>query len=76
MAKGQKMFMALYSGLGTMYAPIEGNNENMKVALPKNLMGTVYGVVTTNGTAVNDANTVAGPAILMFPFGSSVRQQT
>jgi hypothetical protein len=72
MANGKKTYMAFYSGLATSYVEI----QNMKVTLPKDLMGTVYGVVTTNSTAVNDANTVAGPAILMFPFGSTVRQQT
>lgn len=72
MAKGAKTYMALYTGLTTLYAPI----NDMKVTLPKDIMGTVYGVVTTNNTAVSDDNTVAGPAILMFQFGSSVRQMT
>lgn len=76
MASGKDMYMALYSGLAIMYAPITGSGSSMTVKLPRGLMGTVYGVVTTNGTAVNDANTVAGPAILMFPFDSSVRQMS
>jgi hypothetical protein len=76
MAKGKDTYMALYSGLATMYAPITGSGSDMKVKLPSDLMGAVYGVVTTSSSAVSDDNTVAGPVILMFPFGSSVRQIT
>ncbi|KAG8729481.1 hypothetical protein FRC12_020949 [Ceratobasidium sp. 428] len=72
MAKGKDTFMAFFTGLSTEFASIKDG----QVTIPKDLMGTVYGVVTTDGKAVTDDNTVAGPAILMFPFGSSVRQQT
>lgn len=72
MTKGKDTYMAFFTGLAPQYAPIKSG----KVTIPKGLMGTVYGVVTTDSKSVNDANTVAGPAILMFPFGSSARQQT
>ncbi|KAG8862912.1 hypothetical protein FRB96_000332 [Tulasnella sp. 330] len=54
--------MAFFSGLSTVSAPI----MNGKVTIPKDLMGTVYAVVSTNGTVVTDDTTVAGPAIFLF----------
>ncbi|KAG8776498.1 hypothetical protein FRC12_000866 [Ceratobasidium sp. 428] len=72
MAKGKNTYMAFFTGLTAKFAPI----QNGKVTIPKDLMGTVYAVVTTDNKNTNDDNTVAGPAILMFPFGSSARQQT
>ncbi|KAG8759067.1 hypothetical protein FRC12_009858 [Ceratobasidium sp. 428] len=70
MAKGKNTYMAFFTGLTTEFAPIQKG----EVTIPKDLMGTVYAVVTTDNKTVNDDNTVAGPAILMFPFGSTVRQ--
>ncbi|KAG8723147.1 hypothetical protein FRC09_004541 [Ceratobasidium sp. 395] len=70
MAKGKDTYMAFFTGLTTEFAPIQKG----EVTIPKDLMGTVYAVVTTDNKTVNDDNTVAGPAILMFPFGSTVRQ--
>ncbi|KZP03906.1 hypothetical protein FIBSPDRAFT_968588, partial [Athelia psychrophila] len=37
----------------------------------QDLIGTVYAVITTNGTASADANTVAGVAVLEFEFDSA-----
>ncbi|KAG8767367.1 hypothetical protein FRC12_006300 [Ceratobasidium sp. 428] len=70
MAKGKDTYMAFFTRLTTEFAPIQKG----EVTIPKDLMGTVYAVVTTDNKTVNDDNTVAGPAILMFPFGSTVRQ--
>jgi len=56
-------YLALYTGLNVNYYPI----TNGKVQLPKGLDGTVYGVVTTSGSSVSDDNTVAGPAVFLFP---------
>jgi len=60
-------FLALFAGLNTTFVPI----TNATAQLPEGLQGTVYGVVTTNGTAVSDNSTVAGVAIFQFPFSSS-----
>lgn len=62
-ADGEPTFLALFNGLNTTYIAIEDNNE---ATLPSGLEGTVYGVITTNGTSVNDENTIAGVAILDF----------
>jgi hypothetical protein len=59
-------FVAFFSGLSQSFAPIVDG----KVTVPSGLQGTVYAVVSTNGSSVNDANTLAGPAILEFPFSS------
>ncbi|KAG8993358.1 hypothetical protein FRB94_010842 [Tulasnella sp. JGI-2019a] len=59
------MFMIFYTGLSHMSAPI----SNGKVNIPKGLEGTVYGVVSTNSTAVTDDTTKAGPAVFVFPVG-------
>ena len=41
-----------------------------KVTIPKGLDGTVYAVLTNDENTATDATTVAGPAILSFPFNS------
>ncbi|KZS87906.1 hypothetical protein SISNIDRAFT_418906 [Sistotremastrum niveocremeum HHB9708] len=63
-ADGQ--FLALMTGLTPKFVPISSG----KATLPAGLQGTVYAVVSKNGTAVSDEDTVAGPAILSFPFDS------
>lgn len=57
------LYLALFSGLSTTYAPIKDG----KAQLPSKLQGTVYAVVSNNGTMVSDDSTVAGPAIFIFP---------
>ena len=54
-------------GDGTIYAPID--SVTGEVSIPSGLKGYVFALVTTqsNGT-VSDENTVAGPAILNFPY--------
>ncbi|KAJ7117638.1 ferritin-like domain-containing protein [Mycena epipterygia] len=66
-ADGTQLYVAFYTGLSVEYAKLDDN----KVVIPEDLRGQVYAVVTTNGTAVNDANTVAGPAILLLEFNSA-----
>lgn len=61
------LFVAFFTGLDQEFAPV----ENGKVTVPADLVGTVYAVLTTNGTMADDSNIVAGPAILSFPFNSS-----
>ncbi|KLO17825.1 hypothetical protein SCHPADRAFT_820755 [Schizopora paradoxa] len=65
---GESLFVAFLSGLNSTFVPLDGKT----VTVPKGLQGTVYAVVTNNGSASSDANTVAGPAILQFPFSSQV----
>jgi len=57
-------------GNGATYAPID--NVTGEVSIPSGLKGYVFALVTTqtNGT-VSDENTVAGPAILNFPYDST-----
>ncbi|KZS93402.1 hypothetical protein SISNIDRAFT_507377 [Sistotremastrum niveocremeum HHB9708] len=59
-------FLALFAGLNTTFVPI----TNATALLPTGLQGTVYGVVTTNGTAVSDDTTIAGVAVFDFAFPS------
>jgi hypothetical protein len=66
-ADGTALYVAFYTGLSVEYAKLENN----KVVIPTDLRGQVYAVVTTNGTAVDGTNTVAGPAILVFEFDSA-----
>ncbi|KAH8111505.1 ferritin-like domain-containing protein [Phellopilus nigrolimitatus] len=61
-------YLAFMSGLNTKYAKIDGNQQ---VTIPAGLQGTVYAVVTSSNQAVMDASTIAGPAILSFPFPAS-----
>jgi len=59
--------VAFFTGLDQEFAPLTNN----KVTIPADLKGTVYAVVTTNGTTADDTNIVAGPAVLSFPFNSA-----
>ncbi|KZT57746.1 hypothetical protein CALCODRAFT_452609 [Calocera cornea HHB12733] len=59
---------AFFSGLNTEYAMI---NDDATVTIPTDLVGTVFMVVTTNGTAVTDNNTIAGVAVLPIPYDQS-----
>jgi len=61
------LFVSFFTGLGQEFAPV----QNGKVVVPGDLLGTVYAVLTTNGTMADDSNIVAGPAILSFPFNSA-----
>jgi hypothetical protein len=75
-ANGAKTYVSFTDGLTQVVVPVTGSGKSMKVQIPKQLMGTVYAVATTDDKAATDANIIAGPAILSFPFGSSARQQT
>jgi hypothetical protein len=60
------LFVAFLTGLSQEFAPIKDG----KVVIPSDLKGTVYAIVTSSSTKVDDSNTIAGPAILNFPFDS------
>jgi hypothetical protein len=59
-------YLVFLSGLQTHSVPIEDG----KATIPSGLQGTVYVVVTTDKEGVSDDVTIAGPAILDFPFDS------
>lgn len=54
--KADELYAAFYTGEGTEYVKV---SSAKKVAIPMDLIGTVYAVITTSGTASADANTVA-----------------
>ncbi|KAJ6568420.1 ferritin-like domain-containing protein [Mycena vulgaris] len=66
-ADGTALYVAFYTGLAVEYAKLEDG----KVVIPDDLRGQVYAVVTTSDSEVNDANTIAGPAILLLEFNSA-----
>jgi len=66
-ADGTPLYAAFYTGLSVEYAPISDG----KVAIPMDLRGQVYAVVTTSNGTVSDANTIAGPLILLLEFDSA-----
>ncbi|KAL1696050.1 ferritin-like domain-containing protein [Schizophyllum commune] len=59
------MYIAFFSGLDKTFQQVTDGS----VTIPEGLKGTVYAVATNNATAATDDTTVAGPAILAFPFG-------
>jgi len=67
-ANGQPLFLALQTGLNTVFTPISGSKA---ATIPQGLQGIVYASVSTNGQALTDGSTIAGPAVLDFPFTSS-----
>lgn len=73
LAKGKKTYVSFTDGLTQVVVPTTGEHSS-QVKIPAGLMGTVYAVVSTSEKAAMDADVVAGPAILIFPFTSSVRQ--
>jgi len=62
------LFVAFLSGLNSTFEPLTDNNT---VTVPDNLQGMVFAVVTDSSSNSSDSNTIAGPAILQFPFNSS-----
>ncbi|KAL1746484.1 ferritin-like domain-containing protein [Schizophyllum fasciatum] len=62
---GEEMYIAFFSGLDKTFQQVSDGS----VTIPEGLKGTVYAVATNNATAATDDTTVAGPAILSFPYG-------
>ncbi|RDB17440.1 Protein rds1 [Hypsizygus marmoreus] len=58
------LFAAWLTGTGTVFTRI----TNKQTKVPRGLLGFVYVIITTSGNVVTDANTVAGPAVVTFPF--------
>lgn len=61
------LYVGFLSGLNTTIVPLDTSS---KVTIPEGLLGTVYVVVSNSSTSVDDASTVAGPAILDLSFNS------
>ncbi|KAJ6456410.1 ferritin-like domain-containing protein [Mycena sanguinolenta] len=63
------LYAAFISGIAApVFVPIHNSNQ---VAIPRDLLGFAFCVVTTkNGGDLDDSTTVAGPAILNFAFDS------
>lgn len=59
--------VAFLSGVAPKFATLGSDGS---ATIPDGLQGTVYAIVTNNSTGVADADTVAGPAIMSFPFDS------
>ena len=59
------MYVAFFSGLDKTFVQVTDG----QVTIPGDLKGTVYAVATNNATAATDDTTIAGPAILAFPYG-------
>jgi len=66
-------FLALLSGLDTVFVPISGSPDNgtATAMIPGNLQGTVYALVTDNGDSATDSDTIAGAVVLQLPFDSN-----
>ncbi len=72
-------FLALLSGLDKQFVPLMLSNTSdanyymyeWTAMLPGELKGTVYALVTSDNSTVTDDNTVAGVAVLDFPFNSN-----
>lgn len=62
------LYAAFYTGLTQEVVKVASDNS---VTIPKDLIGTSYVVITTNSTAADDTNVVAGPAVLELNFDST-----
>lgn len=65
---GKPLYAAFLIGTGTIFVPV--NMTSNEVEVPKGLIGFVFVVLTSDGGRVSDETTLAGPAILQFPFDS------
>ena len=74
------MFVAFLSGSNATYARYDAPSKSCLIPATLAGAGTVYAVVTTsnssNGTAPTDDSTIAGPAVLLFPSNSTVRNSS
>lgn len=52
------LWMAFYGSIEPIFVPVSGNS----VVVPSGIVGIAYAVLTSSGTVVTDANTIAGPA--------------
>ncbi|KAA1473603.1 hypothetical protein DENSPDRAFT_859966 [Dentipellis sp. KUC8613] len=68
------LFAAFLSGDDALVVPIDADRRS--VYIPPELRGTVYLVLTTNGEAVEDKSTIAGPVMLEFAFNSAGEVET
>ncbi|KAI0319459.1 ferritin-like domain-containing protein [Amylostereum chailletii] len=62
------LFVAFLSGQSAVFVAL---TDSKKVAIPSDLRGTVYALISTDGSAVNDNTTIAGPAVLDFSYNSN-----
>jgi len=70
-AGDKPLFAAFFLGLETKFVALDSSKS---AVIPSEAVGTVYAVITTNGTMVSDDTTVAGPAIFEFRLPESARQ--
>jgi hypothetical protein len=57
------------SGQEAFILPLSDGGKS--VSIPGNLRGVVYLLITTSADSVDDSKTIAGPALLEFPFDSN-----
>lgn len=71
-------FAAFISGLDTVFVPLDGRpykdtkdgSYKWEVEVPKNLYGVVFALITSDGSKVTDADTLAGPVFMNYEFSS------
>ncbi len=64
--RSAKLYGAFLSGQDALILPL--SDDWKSVSIPDSLRGTVFLLVTTDENGVDDSKTVAGPALLEFPF--------
>ncbi|THH08551.1 hypothetical protein EW145_g2617 [Phellinidium pouzarii] len=69
-----QLFLTLLSGIGKLAVPVTADGSSYSATLPENLQGTVYGLITNTNATAKDEDTVAGVAILNFPFNSTANE--
>ncbi|THV05244.1 hypothetical protein K435DRAFT_118132 [Dendrothele bispora CBS 962.96] len=63
------LFLSFLTSNGPASSPITINGDQKTATIPESVKGTVFAFVTNNNETVSVNNTVAGPALIMFPFG-------
>ncbi|KAK2464701.1 hypothetical protein APHAL10511_003277 [Amanita phalloides] len=64
-------WVAFLNGEGIRYAAVHAVNKSFEVTVPNDIAGTVYALLTSSDRKMTDEVTIAGPALLTFPYSST-----
>ena len=67
---GNRTWIAFLNGARIRYAMVHPVNNSFGVTVPAGLIGTSFAVWTKDDHKLTDENTLAGPALVTFPYNS------
>ena len=67
---GNRTWIAFLNGARIRYATVHLGNNSFEATVPTGLIGTSFAVWTKDDHRLTDENTLAGPALVTFPYSS------